>query len=151
MAVRGRTHHSLGKSLRFISRCILKRVFVMRGYLVPSIFRPAVFSCRRVRFLLHQMPSRDADLCSQPNLVVVGSSILLYSRCKDDGIRLQVSSITSSSSTPAGVLPSLKSFSSLVISARLFAFLIRASNLAFSFSFSLTFGCLAAPLASGAM
>ena len=91
---------------------------------------------------------------SHPNLVIASSwalSIFLYSIHKEHGMNLQVSSITSSSSTPAGVRPSLISFSSLVISARLLAFLISASNLAFSFSFSLTFGCLEAPFASGAM
>lgn len=42
-----------------------------------------------------------------------------------------------SSKTPGGILPSLKSFSSRVISAKLFAFRIIFSNRAFSFAFSL--------------
>ena len=145
----------LRKSLLCISGCILNHVFVMRGYLVPSISLDRACPCRRVRSLLaRDLRGTPISVGSHPNLVIASSwalSIFLYSIHKEHGMNLQVSSITSSSSTPAGVRPSLISFSSLVISARLLAFLISASNLAFSFSFSLTFGCLEAPFASGAM
>lgn len=148
MAFRGRTHHSLRKSLLFISRCILNHVVSCEATWCPPMYDPQF------------CPAGMFALCSARCLrgmpiLVVNPVSLSWAHSNfpvlDHGMTVQVSSITSSSSTPAGVRPSLRSFSSLVISARVLAFLISASNLALSFSFSLTFGCLAAPFASGAM
>ena len=155
VAFRCRTQHSFQEEPAFYQLLYTESGFVMRGYLVPSISLDRACPCRRVRSLLaRDLRGTPISVGSHPNLVIASSwalSIFLYSIHKEHGMNLQVSSITSSSSTPAGVRPSLISFSSLVISARLLAFLISASNLAFSFSFSLTFGCLEAPFASGAM
>lgn len=63
---------------------------------------------------------------------------------------VQVSSITSSSLTPFGILPSLISFSSLATSVKDFAFLIRSCTLAFSLSFSVIREGFAVPFVTGA-
>lgn len=53
-------------------------------------------------------------------------------------IQFFYSSISSPAPVPPGILPSFNSFSSLVISCRLFAFRIIASTLFFSLSVSFT-------------
>jgi hypothetical protein len=54
-----------------------------------------------------------------------------------------------SSRIPAGILPSLRAFSRRVISARVFAFLIRSSMRFLSLSVNLTREILSVPFASG--
>lgn len=128
---------------------------VIRGYLVPS----SLIQCQKRRWPLHR-PSGNvqqrgvaAKVRSSGFVAIYQALFVLHVPVQDplSHADLQVSSMTSSSRTPAGILPSLISFSNLATSARLLALRMSASTLAFSLSFSLTRGCFELPLERGAV